>query len=101
MSRRESTRLSNGMVVTWTAEEVLAVEQSLDRQMIEHVKELLCTLWKQSRITMDARMEGEIALSAALHAIEHPDLKNIGLGEGAALSPSQWWKSQRSHDREF
>lgn len=101
MSRREITRLSDGLTVTWTPEEALAVEQSLDMQMIEHVKELLCTLWKQSRITREARTAGENALSAAYHAVERPDLKNIGMRDGSALSAQQWWKSREGQDNEF
>lgn len=101
MSRRESNGERQGQDQAWTQDETLAVEQSLDLQIITHVKELLCTLWKQSRITTRVRTDGEAALSAAQQAVEHPDLKNLNVSDGAALSPRQWWTTQGEHDREF
>lgn len=85
----------------WTPEEALAIEQSLDMQMIEHVKELLCALWKQGRITIDTRVAGDSALGAALRAVAQPAVRNLTLKDGLTYSNDQWLHNQRSTSREF
>lgn len=101
MSRRNGTIDGDDEIVLWTEEEGGAIRQSLDIQMVEHVKELLCSLWKGGRIDIDTRCQGENALSAALHAIENPDLRNLTLRQGATLANRQWMRDQRRSGDEF
>lgn len=101
MSRRDYDWSPGVHTPEWDPEQKQAIEQSLDRQMIEHVKELLCTLWKQGRITIEVRTAGDSALGAALHAVECPNTTPITLSEGQQLSGQQWLREQRSNSREF
>lgn len=101
MSRRNGVGAGDGGEYPWTEGAWRAIEQSLDMQMIAHTKELLCTLWKGGRIDIDTRCQGENALSAALHAIENPDLRNLTLRQGATLANQQWMRDQRRDSSEF
>lgn len=76
-------------------------QQANDAYICERAKELLCELWKGGRIDIDTRCQGENALSAALHAIENPDLRNLTLRQGATLANQQWVRDQRRSSRDF
>lgn len=101
MSRRDALTSVDIRPREFTPAEAEAIEQSLDAQMIEHVKELLCTLWKQGRVNIDVRMMGEHALSAALHVVENPELRNLTPQQGMTLSNQQWQRDQRRNSRDF
>lgn len=78
-----------------------AHQQANEEYICEQAKELLASLWKQGRINMDVRMQGENTLSAALHAIENPHLRNLTPQQGARLANEQWARDQRRIDRDF
>lgn len=101
MSRRNDTGEGADHPQGWSPEEALAIEQSLDLQMIEHVKELLCTLWKQGRISIAARAAGDSALSAARYAVEYPEERDLSLLQGELLSHVHWLGNQEGRTREF
>lgn len=101
MSRRNGNDEGQYTPREFTPAEAEAMEQSLDAQMVEHVKELLANLWKQGRINIDVRMQGENALSAAVAAVENPALRNLTPQQGARLANEQWARDQRRADRDF
>lgn len=101
MSRRNGNGEQQSAWRPWTEEESQAIEQSLDMEMIAHVQELLCTLWQQSRISLEARTAGESALSAAAIAVEQPQRRQVTTMEGLQVSNQQWLAKQRSNDRDF
>ena len=101
MSRRNGNGEGRSEHQPWTQEEALAIEQSLDVQMLEHVKELLCTLWKQGRIHIGARSAGDAAVGAARHAVENPARRNITLDEGARVGNAQWFAQQEALNHDF
>lgn len=101
MRRRNGNESHCTLEPPLTAEEAEAVEQGWEAQRMEHVKEVLTNLWKQGRISIDTRMTGENALSAALHAIENPGLRNLTPQQGMTLANEQWLRESRRNSREF
>lgn len=74
-------------------------QQASDSYAVMRTKELLCELWKEGRITAEARFMGENVLSAALHALENPSLAKLGTTHGAKLANAQWHREQeRNHE---
>lgn len=87
------------------------IEEELDREQaqaqasdlftLQRAKEILARLWKDSRIDMYVRTEGEVALSAALYAVENPNLTKITKRIGAIAAGEQWAREQEAKNREF
>lgn len=101
MSRRNGNGLHFTPKPLFTADEQQEIDRSLDLQMIEYVKELLCTLWKQGRITTEVRTAGDAALGAARHATECAPLHPITYREGLQFSNRQWYAKQEVQNDEF
>lgn len=79
--------------------EIRSVEA--DRQTLIEAKHILRSLWKQSRINLDVRSEGEMALSAALFALDAPAVRNVSMRMGALKAAEQWREEQARRDLPF
>lgn len=84
-----------------TPEGQAAQQQAHEAYLCERAKALLSELWKAGRIHIDCRIQGEAALSAALHAVENPGLRNLSQGQGAALANHQWLRELRRSGHDF
>lgn len=101
MSRR--TQVLDGFVPTneLTQDESNALAQANDCYVLQRAKEILCDLWKEGRIHINVRAEGDVALAAALHATENPEARGITQFQGEKLANEQWQREQERKDEEF
>ena len=81
--------------------EAQAMEQNNELYALRRAKEILTDLERQGRITTGLREQGVIALSAAIKAVEHPYMRNLGTQAGLRASTEQYEAQQRGKNREF
>lgn len=75
--------------------------QGYDLFVLQRCKELLTELWLESRITLEAKVEGEGSLAAAMHAVENPNARGIGQAQGRLLAFEQWEREQERNKEPF
>lgn len=73
----------------------------LDKHVLQQAKEIMLDLWMKGRVDMYVRSEADIALSAAIFALDTPDCGKVTKRMGAIANNAQWKAEQEAKNREF